>query len=105
MVFLFFEAGLCIYSLRAVRCTVMKDWIVACFVHLTQRTSSSDRFFHNVVFVYMYLYICICIYVFVYMYLWGSMECGSSISHVGHGQYRFRIVAILAQDANTDIER
>ena len=30
------------------------------------------------------------------------MECGSSISNDGHGQDRDRIMAILAQDANTD---
>jgi hypothetical protein len=30
------------------------------------------------------------------------MECGSSISNDGHGQDRVRIMAILAQDANTD---
>ena len=34
--------------------------------------------------------------------LWGSMECGSSISKDGYGQDRDRIMAILAQDANTD---
>ena len=30
------------------------------------------------------------------------MECGSSISDDGYGQDRVRIMAILAQDANTD---
>ena len=30
------------------------------------------------------------------------MECGSSISNDGYGQDRDRIMAILAQDANTD---
>ena len=32
----------------------------------------------------------------------GSMKCGSSISNDGYGQDRYRIMAILAQDANTD---
>jgi hypothetical protein len=38
-----------------------------------------------------------------YFYFYsGSMECGNSISYDGHGQDRDRIMAILAQDANTD---
>ena len=49
--------------------------------------------------MYIYKYI----YIYIYnIYIWGSMECGSSISNDGYGQDRYRIMAILAQDANTD---
>ena len=46
----------------------------------------------------MYIYT----YIYIYIYIWGSMKCGSSISKDGYGQDRYRIMAILAQDANTD---
>ena len=65
--FFFFESGLCIYTLRAVHCTIMKDWVGALSTIPREHLRVIVFFFYNHVFVYMYLYICICIYVFVYI--------------------------------------
>ena len=53
---------ICIYSLRAVRCTIMKDWVGALSTIPREHLRVNNLVFVYMYFVYMYLYICICIY-------------------------------------------